>query len=65
MEKLRKKAQYQLTYGNPCFFCFACEKTLSILLKTTTEPTENTERGLMNYLVNPDISEIDERETDP
>ena len=38
---------------------------MSILLKTTTEPTENTERGLMNYLVNPDISEIDERETDP
>lgn len=32
MEKLRKKAQYQLSYGYFCFCCFACEKTLSRLL---------------------------------
>src|SRR4029077_17873944 len=69
MEKLRKKAQYQLTYGNSCFCCFACEKTLSRLLDKINyhrAHREHREGGLMNYLVNPDISEeIDERETDP
>ena len=33
---------------------------------TTTEPTDNTERVYMNYLIGPDVSEeTEERETDP
>ncbi len=31
----------------------------------TTEPTKISEKGLTIYLVNPDIADVDQRETDP
>ncbi len=32
-----------------------CSKSFVRYNKLPQEPTENTERGLMNYLINPDI----------